>query len=88
MEPLTPSGAELYPVFTRVRIVPRPALEEFGRTWKYHHSLSPEQLEYGGMIATVRSVGTYHGGDILYELANTPGFWHEQLLQPLTIEPP
>ena len=83
-----PSGVELYPVFTRVRIVPRPALEEFVRTWQYHHPLLPEQLPYGGTIATVRAVSMYHGGDMLYELAGIPGYWHEQLLQPLTLDAP
>ena len=78
---------EHYPLFSRVRIVPRAVLEEFLRTWKYHHPLSPEHLQYGGRVATVRSVGAYHGGDMLYELADIPGFWHEKLLQPVTLEP-
>ena len=83
-----PSEVELYPLFSRVRIVPRAVLEEFVRTWKSHHPLSPEQLQYGGRIARVRSVGAYHGGDMMYELANIPGLWHEQLLRPLTVEFP
>ena len=56
-------------------------LEEFLRTWKFHHKLQAEQLSYGGRIVKVRSSAMYHGGDVLYELEGVPGVWHEQLLQ-------
>jgi hypothetical protein len=65
---------------SEVRVAARDVLEEFLREWKYHHPLAPEQLEFAGRIATVRSVGFYHGGDALYELIGVPGMWHEQCL--------
>jgi hypothetical protein len=67
---------------TTVRIAARPKLEEFLRTWQYHHKLQPEQLEYAGRIATVKSTGIYHGGDVIYQLKGALGIWHEQLLAP------
>jgi hypothetical protein len=65
-----------------VRISERAALEEFSRTWKFHHKLEPEQLAYAGRIAMVKSSAMYHGGDVLYQLEGVPGIWHEQLLSP------
>ncbi len=65
----------------KVRISARAALEEFLRTWQFHHKLQPEQLDYAGQVAKVISSGMYHGGDILYELKNVPGIWHEQCLE-------
>jgi hypothetical protein len=56
-------------------------LEQFKRDWKYHHALSSEQLAAAGLNDTVKSVGFYHGGDVLYELANSPGIWHEVCLE-------
>ncbi|MGC2661998.1 MAG: hypothetical protein WA324_28895 [Bryobacteraceae bacterium] len=60
-------GEQLYkatfPVGSKVRIVPQPALDEFARTWKYHHKLQPEQMRYAGASAIVRDVSFYHGGD-------------------------
>jgi len=38
---------EKFPVGSNVRIKDRPLLEEFHRTWKYHHPLSTEQIGYG-----------------------------------------
>jgi len=64
-----------------VRVVPKPALEDFLRTWKLHHPLMPEQLEFGGRTAKVLKSGMYHGGDVLYELDGIPGIWHEQCLE-------
>ena len=66
---------------TRVRIRPRADLEEFVRTWRYHHKLTDEHLTHAGEEALVASVGFYHGGDPLYELEGIPGFWHEENLQ-------
>jgi hypothetical protein len=65
----------------KVRIRDRATLEEFLRTWKFHHKLEDEQLPYAGRVATVKSSGMYHGGDVLYQLEDVPGIWHEQLLQ-------
>ncbi|MGA2800998.1 MAG: hypothetical protein ABSE97_01285 [Verrucomicrobiota bacterium] len=65
-----------------VRIVNRETLEKFYREWKYHHKLTPEQLNYHGQIAEVEpGGGTYHGGDELYKLKGIPGIWHEQCLE-------
>lgn len=65
---------------TVVRVVDRPLLEEFYRTWRYHHKLTPEQLEFAGSSGRVASIGVYHGGDMLYTLENIPGIWHESCL--------
>ena len=73
---------EAYLEGTEVRIADLGFLEEFKREWKYHHKLSPEQLEYADRIVTVEGVGFYHGGDPLYRLEGVPGLWHEQCLRP------
>lgn len=65
-----------------VRIRPREALEEFRRTWTYHHPLSDQQVKEGNTIAIVKTVGFYHGGDPLYELEGVEGLWHESCLSP------
>jgi hypothetical protein len=54
---------------------------EFLKTWKLHHELEPQQLNFANKIAKVKSVGFYHGGDELYELKGVPGTWHEQCLR-------
>ena len=64
-----------------VQIVNRSALDHFRATWRYHNPLTSEQLEFAGQSATVRKVGYYHGGDVLYELDGVPGTWHEELLK-------
>jgi hypothetical protein len=61
----------------------RSALDGFAKTWKYHDPLMPEQLAFAGREATVKSVGFYHGGDVLYVLNDVPGIWHERCLEPL-----
>lgn len=66
---------------TTVQIADRTSLENFLETWKLHHKLEPEQLNYADKIAKVKSVGFYHGGDELYELRGVPGTWHEQCLR-------
>jgi len=63
-----------------VRICGRPELDAFMKTWQYHHKLLPAQLEYAGRTATVKSTGIYHSGDVLYELEEIPGTWHERHL--------
>lgn len=75
-----PPYSELFPVGSTVKIQSRQQLEEFQRTWEYHHPLLEEQLPYAGRDATVRTVGFYHGGDVLYELDDIPGTWHERCL--------
>ncbi|MEW6251003.1 MAG: hypothetical protein AB1716_10180 [Planctomycetota bacterium] len=79
-----PPYQESFPVGSRVRIAGLSVLEEFRRTWKYHHALQPEQIEHAGREAEVERVGFCHGGDVLYELHGVPGTWHEQCLGPTT----
>jgi hypothetical protein len=64
-----------------VRIVGFKELEAFRANWKFHHPLAEHQLAFAGQQATVASVGFYHGGDVIYELAGVPGTWHEVCLQ-------
>ena len=75
---------EEFPVGTLVKIAERPVLEEFHRTWKLHNKPRPEQLDYAGTLARVKSVGFYHGGDELYEIEGVPGVWHECCLEKVT----
>jgi hypothetical protein len=72
---------EKFPVGSRVRIADLEFLEEFKRSWKYHHPLESMQLERAGVVATVSKVGFYHGGDVLYQLEGILGTWHEACLQ-------
>lgn len=73
---------EEFPTGSMVRIAEASRLQDFQRTWKYHHKLDSEQLDYAGRVAEVEKVGFYHGGDVLYELKGVPGIWHEQCLRP------
>jgi UDP-N-acetylglucosamine--N-acetylmuramyl-(pentapeptide) pyrophosphoryl-undecaprenol N-acetylglucosamine transferase len=75
---------ERFPVGTDVKIASRDVLEDFVRTWKFHNKLRPKQLEYAGKTGTIKSVGFYHGGDVLYQIENIPGIWHERCLEPCT----
>ena len=72
---------EEFSIGSTVRIASRPFLENFLRSWKLHHPLEPEQLNYADQIAEVESVAFYHGGDELYQLKAIPGIWHEQCLE-------
>jgi hypothetical protein len=72
---------EKYSVGTFVRIAPSERLRKFMRPeWKYHHPVSEEQLQAAGKRDKVRSVGFYHGGDVLYQLSTEIGTWHEDCL--------
>ena len=75
---------EKFPEGSQVKIADLPFLDNFLNTWKYHHKLEPHQLKYADKVATVKLVGFYHGGDILYELEGVPGTWHEQCLRATT----
>jgi hypothetical protein len=75
---------EKFPVGTLVKIARRDALEDFVRTWKLHNKLMFEQLAYTDKTGKIKSVGFYHGGDVLYEIERMPGIWHEQLLEAAT----
>lgn len=70
-----------FPVGSEVKVVSREALEAFARDWKYHHKLQPEQMQCGGLTATVKEVSFYHGGDQLYVLENLPGIWNEPCIE-------
>lgn len=74
---------EKFPKGSKVKVADRAYLEEFLRTWKFHHKLDPDQLKFADKIAKMKSVGFYHGGDVLYELKGVPGIWHEQCLRPV-----
>jgi len=56
---------EEFPKGYRVKIADRAFLENFFRTWEFHHKLEPDQLKFAGKIAKVKSVGFYHRGDVL-----------------------
>jgi hypothetical protein len=71
----------IFPEGSKVRIAATAVLEEFQKTWKYHHPLQPEQLQFAGVTAVVKSVGFYHGGDQLYVLEDVPGIWNEPCLE-------
>ena len=88
--PRPPPGpySERYPVGSPVKIAPLEELEEFMRTYKHHHTLVLEQLRYAGMLTIVRSVGYYHGGDVIYTLEGTERFtWLEPCLRDAHAEP-
>jgi hypothetical protein len=70
-----------YPEGTLVKIVTLQELESFRDSWRFHHPIQPEQLEYANRIVRVKSVGYYHGGDVLYQLEGIPGTWHERCLR-------
>jgi hypothetical protein len=74
---------EAYPVGIVVRVADRSFLEQFMKTWQYHHKLHPDMLEYADHLATVDNVGFYHGGDPIYKLIDIPGLWLEQCLRPV-----
>jgi len=77
-----PPYTEQFPVGSSVRIADRKRLGEFRQTWHFHHPLGDDQLPFAGQRAVVRRVGFYHGGDVLYELSDVPGIWHEGCLEP------
>jgi hypothetical protein len=72
---------EKYPAGTNVRIASLEKLRQFKQNWKYHHPISAQQMEAAGRHDRVKSVGFYHGGDVLYELERTSGTWHEVCLE-------
>jgi len=71
-----------FPRGTAVRVADLSDLQAFRDTWKLHHPLSSEQLSFAGRATTVSDVSFYHGGDVLYELAGIPGYWHEVCVRP------
>lgn len=75
-----------FPDGSTVKIADRAFLESFLKTWKFHNKLDQDQLNYEDKIVKVKSVGFYHGGDVLYQLEGVPGIWHEQCLRTV-VEP-
>ena len=76
-----PPYKERFPLGSQVSVAPREQLETFLREWRFHHPLTPNQLEYAGTETIICDVGYYHGGDVLYSLEEVPGLWHEQCLR-------
>jgi hypothetical protein len=73
-----------FPEGTRIRIASRADLEKQRSEWKYHHPITDEHLRHAGSAYTVKRVGFYHGGDVLYTLENLPNLtWHEFSLEPV-----
>jgi hypothetical protein len=72
---------ESFPVGTTVEIASRAELDEFRRTWRFHHPLTEEQGTCAGRVVRVASVGFYHGGDVLYTLEGVPGIWYQRCLR-------
>jgi len=70
-----------FPPGTRVRVVDRSLLEDFQRRWRLHNPVQDDQLRCAGQRAIVKSVGYYHGGDVLYQLEELPGIWHQCCLE-------
>lgn len=76
-----PCYQETYSVGSKVQIISSENLDAFRATWKYHHKLTSAQLKYAGQVTEVTAVSFYHGGDVLYELKDAPGTWHEECLK-------
>lgn len=69
-----------FEVGSEVRVADRVFLEAFLEAGQYHNELEPEQLEYAGRTAKVKSVEFFHGGDEIYTVEGVPGVWHEECL--------
>jgi len=69
-----------FEVGQQVRIADRAFLESFLEAGQYHNELEPEQVEYAGRVASVKTAEFFHGGDEIYTLEDIPGVWHEECL--------
>ncbi len=69
-----------FEVGAEIRIADRAFLESFLEEGQYHNELEPEQLEFAGRTARVKSIEFFHGGDEIYTLEGIPGVWHEECL--------
>jgi hypothetical protein len=69
-----------FEVGQQVRIADRAFLENFLEAGQYHNELEPEQLEFAGQAAAVKTATFFHGGDEIYTLEGIPGVWHEECL--------
>lgn len=71
----------MFPIGTRVKIASLSVLQEFKLNWHYHHKLTDQQLGDHDRVTKVTKTGLYHGGDIVYELQDIPGYWHDVCLR-------
>jgi len=71
---------EKFKIGASVRVAEKPFLEDFRTRWKWHHPLQEEQVGCAGAVSKVKTVGFYHGGDVIYTLEGLPGIWHEECL--------
>jgi hypothetical protein len=71
-----------FPKGSKVRIKSREFLEQFQRTWKFHHPIEDFQLQHAGQVVKVDSIGYYFGADELYTLERVQGIWNECCLEP------
>lgn len=69
---------------TSIRIRSREQLEELSRRPKFQLKIDPNQLAFAGQVAMVKWSGLYHGGGYVYQLDGVPGYWHEQVLEPVS----
>ncbi|MGH9683276.1 MAG: hypothetical protein ACRD4S_06680 [Candidatus Acidiferrales bacterium] len=69
-----------FEIGSKVRIADRAFLDDFLEAGQYHNELEPEQLEFAGRVAKVKTVEFFHGGDEIYTLEGVPGVWHEECL--------
>ena len=76
-----PAYKERFPPGSLVRIRDVDQLREFQASWKWHHPLEDDRIQFAGREVRVTSVGFYHGGDALYTLDRVPGTWHEACLE-------
>lgn len=72
-----------FPISSFVRIKSAGQLEAFRRNGTLRFPPSENQLAHGGESDSVRRITSSVRGDVLYELENAPGMWHEQLLERL-----
>jgi len=72
---------EEFSVGTPVRVVSKNELEEFKREWKAHDPLTDEQIVCADQVFRVKQTGIYFGGNVIYQLEDAPGVWHERCLR-------
>jgi hypothetical protein len=81
--PIMPlAGFDKYPEGSMVKVADKKVLEEFQKTWVFHHKLEDGQLKFAGKTAKVVKRMIFRNGDILVELEGLPGVWHEKCLKP------
>jgi len=77
-------GPVKYTQGTSVRIRSREQLEAISRRPKPLLKIEPSQFAFAGQVAMVKWSGLYHGGGYVYQLDGVPGYWHEQVLEPVS----